>query len=248
LQEAARDARYRLLAKAAREVKARHILTAHTLDDQAETVLFRLLRGSGLAGLSGMARQAAVPSAGDPAVWLIRPLLDVPKSRLIATAKAAGADFADDPSNRDLRFTRPRLRALAPALAAEGLTANRLALLAKRVLRAEHALMQALVEAQARLAPEPWPEQGPVAMPATEFSRLPYEIALRLLGWIVGRIGNEGPVELGKLEALCAALAASSGSVRFRRTLAGAVVTRTHDRLLIERAPARRSRAASNRP
>ena len=248
LQEAARNARYRLLAGAARGVKARHILTAHTLDDQAETVLFRLLRGSGLAGLSGMTRQAVMPSVGAKDLWLIRPLLDVPKSRLIATAKAEGADFSDDPSNRDPRFARPRLRALAPALAAEGLTANRLALLAKRVLRAEHALMQALVEAQGRLAPEPWPEQGPVAIPAVEFSRLPQEIALRLLGWVVNRIGNEGPVELGKLEALHGALAASSGSVRFRRTLAGAVVTRSGERLVIERAPARRTRAASNRP
>jgi tRNA(Ile)-lysidine synthase len=82
----------------------------------------------------------------------------------------------------------------------------------------------------------------------TRLAGLPAEVSLRLIGRAIARAGNEGPVELGKLEALHAGLAASSASVRFRRTLAGAVVTRLGDRLLVERAPARRSRAASNRP
>ena len=112
---AARAARYRLLAQAARASGATHILTAHTRDDQAETLLMRMLRGSGIAGLAAMARETERDG-----VWLARPLLDVSKSQLIATLNKAKIAFADDPTNRDPNFTRPRLRALMPALAAEG--------------------------------------------------------------------------------------------------------------------------------
>ena len=123
LPQAARMARYRLLAEAARKAGAPAILTAHTLDDQAETVLIRMSRGSGLTGLAGMARVSPVPGRRDGAVRLIRPFLDIAKSRLIATLKAAKIPFADDPTNRDPRFTRARLRGLLPVLAGEGLDA-----------------------------------------------------------------------------------------------------------------------------
>src|SRR3954471_14699661 len=112
---AARAARYRLLAEAARASGATHILTAHTRDDQAETLLMRMLRGSGIAGLAAMARESERDG-----LLLARPFLDVSKSQLIATLKKAKISFADDPSNRDTNFTRPRLRALMPALAVEG--------------------------------------------------------------------------------------------------------------------------------
>src|SRR5262245_2933686 len=87
LQEAAREARYRLLATAARKAKACHILTAHTLDDQAETVLIRMSRGSGLTGLGAMAAASPLPIRSEHEVMLIRPLLDLPKARLIATVE-----------------------------------------------------------------------------------------------------------------------------------------------------------------
>ena len=114
LPAAARTARYRLLAQAAQACGATHILTAHTRDDQAETLLMRMLRGSGIAGLAAMARQSEREG-----VVLARPFLNVSKSRLVATLKKAGIDFADDPTNRDTvsrvrgcarscRFWRPR--------------------------------------------------------------------------------------------------------------------------------------------
>ena len=132
LQEAARNMRYRLLAEAARKFGATHVLTGHTRDDQAETVLFRMARGSGLAGLGGMVRETRIGG-----FTLVRPLLDCSKAQLIATLGAVDIAFADDPSNRDPRFTRARLRGLLPALAEEGLDASRLALLARRLQRAE---------------------------------------------------------------------------------------------------------------
>ena len=106
LQQAAREARYRLLAAFAKSAKARHIVTAHTLDDQAETVLIRMTRGSGVTGLAGMAPVSPLPVGGDGGIMLVRPLLEIPKARLVATLARAKIDFADDASNSDPR--RPR--------------------------------------------------------------------------------------------------------------------------------------------
>jgi tRNA(Ile)-lysidine synthase len=252
LQEAARLARYRLLADAARKAGARHVLTAHTLDDQAETVLFRLARGSGVSGLSGMGFIAPMPVEEGRGILLVRPLLSVPKARLIATLKAAKIPYADDPTNRDPRFARSRLRTLMPALAKEGLTSVRLGTLARRVEQVENALYHAVNDAQDRVTSMPWPATGPVTMEAEAFNDLPHEIALRLLERAIAWAGDEGPVELGKLEALHAAMsepldAAMLGLdhlAKFRRTLAGAVVTVGGNQVTVERAPPRRGRTS----
>jgi tRNA(Ile)-lysidine synthase len=243
LPQAAREARYRLLAQAAAKAGARHILTAHTLDDQAETVLIRLTRGSGMTGLAAMARVAAVP--GGSACKLVRPLLEIAKLRLIATLDAAKIAYADDPTNRDAAFTRARLRGLMPQLAREGLDPARLALLARRLKRADRAIEAAVDRATAELG-RPSASGGTV-FDATGFAALPAEIALRLVGRAVAQAGDEGPVELGKLEALMAALdTAQNTGNRFRRSLAGAVVTfvmdqkRQNGQITVETAPPRR--------
>ena len=248
LQRAARAARYRLLADAARKAKASHVLTAHTLDDQAETVLIRMSRGSGITGLGAMARMSALPGAGQEQIKLVRPLLDIPKARLIATLRAAKIAYADDPSNRDPRFTRARLRGLMPALAREGLDARRLSLLARRLKRADTAIEAAVDRAEAELALTP-SASGSIAFDAAGYARLPAEIALRLIGRALARTGNEGPVELAKLEALKAALdaAQNAGNTRFRRSLAGAMVTLTGRQIAVERAPPRRGKALTTR-
>jgi tRNA(Ile)-lysidine synthase len=276
LQQAAREARYRLLAAAAGKAKAGCILTAHTLDDQAETVLIRMSRGSGLTGLAAMARVSPVPACEDRELVLVRPLLDIPKARLVATLAEAKIDSADDPSNRDPRFARARLRDMMPMLAREGLDARGLALLAGRLRRAEAAIEVAVDVAAGALSEGPWPDHGPIGFDAERFSRLPAEVALRLLGRAISHAGNEGPVQLGKLETLYEVLACSgpkaspgrgfggtsgrpqetrqrnaprganaSETMRLRRTLAGALVTLTATRLLVDRAPARSAAARS---
>ncbi|MFZ3338378.1 MAG: tRNA lysidine(34) synthetase TilS [Xanthobacteraceae bacterium] len=241
LQEAAREARYRLIAEAAGRAGYDHILTAHTLDDQAETVLFRLARGSGLGGLAGMAHAVPLPARGRSPVFLVRPLLHVPKARLIATLEAVGISYSEDPSNRDPRFTRARLRTFMPALAKEGLDARGLARFAVRMRRAEAAIEFAVAAAREALAPEPWPERGPVAFSTAQFARLPAEVALRLLGRAIAHTGDEGPVELAKLESLYDSLRQAQS--RLRRTLAGAVISLDSERLTVGRAPPRRKPA-----
>ncbi|MGX1319885.1 tRNA(Ile)-lysidine synthase [Bradyrhizobium sp. USDA 377] len=249
LPAAARQARYRLLAQAAREAGASHVLTAHTRDDQAETLLMRLVRGSGLAGLSAMARLSARDG-----IVLARPLLDVPKSQLIATLKRARIGFADDPTNRDTAFTRPRLRALLPQLAAEGGDARNLARLAGRFARA-NAAVEVLTDGAERflrLRDRDDAPHGPGArsFDGTAFAGLPEEVRLRLLLRAINALGHEGPAELGKVETLLSVLdqalaagrrAAANGRPVLKQTLAGALISLAGGRIHIAPAPARRS-------
>jgi tRNA(Ile)-lysidine synthase len=243
LPAAARDARYRLLAKAARAIGATHILTAHTRDDQAETLLMRMSRGSGLAGLAAMARQSERDG-----VVLARPLLQLPKSRLVATLSRAKVGFAVDPSNEDTSFTRPRFRALMPALASEGCDSRNLARLASRLARANAAL-EVLVDGAERFLALKDQATAQPGFDATAFAALSEEIRVRLLVRIIDRLGHEGPAELGKVETLAAALDRAGaqkpvkGRLRLKQTLAGALVSLTQDRIRIEPAPPRRRSA-----
>jgi tRNA(Ile)-lysidine synthase len=243
---AARAARYRLLAQAARANGATHVFTAHTRDDQAETLLMRMLRGSGIAGLAAMARQSERDG-----VLLARPLLHVAKSQLVATLKKAKVGFADDPTNRDLNFTRPRIRAVMPALAAEGGDARNLARLASRLARA-NAAVEVLVDGAERylaLRDHEIRHSGAGAFDAKAFARMPEEIRLRLLLRAIERFGHEGPAELGKVEALLSALDGmltentAARQPRLKRTLAGALVNLIDGRIRVEPAPLRRHRA-----
>jgi tRNA(Ile)-lysidine synthase len=114
LEAAARRARYRWLAEGARAKGVAWVATGHTADDQAETVLHRLLRGTGLAGLSGIA--ARRPLA--PGVELIRPLLEVTRAEVLAYLESLNQDYRSDATNADVRFTRNRIRhELLPLLA-----------------------------------------------------------------------------------------------------------------------------------
>ena len=260
LPAAARSARYRLLAQAARANGATHILTAHTRDDQAETLLMRIMRGSGIAGLAAMARES-----DRDGVRLARPFLNVSKSQLIATLRKAKVSFADDPTNRDTSFTRPRLRMLMPALAAEGGDTRNLARLASRLARANQAVEVLVDGAERYLALRDRDPSRPgfqaksfdtkildaKTFDAKAFAALAEEIRLRLLLRAIDRFGHEGPAELGKVEALLSALdralaqnpAGRRPKPRLKQTLAGALVSLIDGRIRVEPAPPRRHRA-----
>jgi tRNA(Ile)-lysidine synthase len=258
LPAAARAARYRLLAQAARAHGATHVLTAHTRDDQAETLLMRMVRGSGIAGLAAMARESERED-----VVLARPFLGVSKSQLIATLKKAKIDFADDPTNRDTSFTRPRLRTLMPVLAAEGGDTRNLARLASRLARANAAVEVLVDGAERYLALRDREASHPgfdakafdakafdsKTFDAKAFAAMPEEIRLRLLLRAINRFGHEGPAELGKVEALLSALDRAGANktagrrVRLKQTLAGALVSLIDGRVRVEPAPPRRRTA-----
>ena len=196
LQERAREARYRLLVDHAKTIGADAVVTAHHADDQAETVLFRLLRGSGVAGLRGM----DLMSERD-GMTIARPLMRLKKRDLIAFANARGAPFIDDPSNADPRFARTRLRALLARLDEEGLNAEALLRLARRARETEEALAHLTAEVELRVSAEG-------AVDARALFAAPIAIAHRILARRVAEAGGRDVSRIGleKIEALGASL------------------------------------------
>jgi tRNA(Ile)-lysidine synthase len=106
IESAARKARYSFLKDVARQHQAAWVATAHTADDQVETVLHRVIRGTGLRGLAGI--PFARPLA--PNILLVRPLLTVRRSDIETYLRRLGQDFRTDPTNQDVAFTRNRIR------------------------------------------------------------------------------------------------------------------------------------------
>ncbi|MEZ5814170.1 MAG: tRNA lysidine(34) synthetase TilS [Alphaproteobacteria bacterium] len=142
VQEEARRARYGLMAEYCRAHGIGHLFLAHHADDQAETVLFRLAKGSGLDGLAGM--QAL--QVYDEGLVLVRPLLGFAKDDLTGFCEAEGISYIEDPSNENESFARVRLRKSRDILEEEGLSSKRLNVTAKRLSRARKAL-DAMAEA-----------------------------------------------------------------------------------------------------
>ncbi len=177
LQALARAARYRLLAGWCRKRHVLHLVLAHHLEDQAETFLLRLGRGSGVHGLAAMAAVTGIEG-----VRLLRPLLTVPKARLRANLQRRGQAWIEDPSNEDPAFARVRLRALMPAFAGVGMDAQRLAQTANAMGRARRALEEAAVTLLAAAA-EIYPA-GYCLLRPDLFRAAPDEVALRPTRWL----------------------------------------------------------------
>src|SRR5688500_17006224 len=108
LEQAARVARYAFLERTAKKVYANYVLTGHTMDDQAETVLMRLMRGSAGAGLGGM--ESLRPLGKNSSIKLARPLLWARRSETEAYCRLRKIDFLSDEMNDDQRFSRVKVR------------------------------------------------------------------------------------------------------------------------------------------
>ena len=230
-QAAARAARYRLMADWCRRRGVLHLALAHHRDDQAETFVLRLARGSGLEGLAAMA-----PISPLAELCVLRPLLEVPKSRLVATLCAREQSWLDDPSNRDRAFSRVRWRRLMPSLAAEGLSGQRLAATATHLARARASLEQAVADLTARcltLHPAGFAWLDLPALVAAQS-----ELALRALARLLTCLGGaDYAPRWQRLERLYGRMLAGD----FRgATLAGCRLRADRDgRLLVVREPAK---------
>ncbi|OSM01746.1 tRNA lysidine(34) synthetase TilS [Magnetofaba australis] len=142
LYDSARTARYAFLGACAREFGARYLITAHHLDDQAETFLHHLLRGAGPRGLGGMRAKRPLDSA-QPPVYLLRPMLSIRRDELRQWMTEHAYAWREDPTNADERYTRARLRhQLLPAMAKllQADPATRMSETALRVAEADSAL------------------------------------------------------------------------------------------------------------
>jgi tRNA(Ile)-lysidine synthase len=235
LQERAREARYRLLETCAKEIGADAIVTAHHADDQAETILLRLTRGSGLTGLAGMADTRKLNK-----IKLLRPLLNFSKADLVKICHEAHHPYFNDPSNLNDKYTRGRLRKLMPTLAEEGLTSDALRRLGQRAQRvnvaldfyAKSARAQALIEQQ----------DDKTLFSAVELECLPSEIVLRLLAQEITRLCPQFLLRLERLERLVSQLHdALLTSAPWQKTLAGCLIKINKGVVEIGRAPPRKS-------
>ena len=208
VQAEARTARYRLLGQWCRRHGVAHLLVAHHLEDQAETVLLRLGRGSGVDGLTGMGEVSTAEG-----VFLLRPLLTMPKARLVATLRAAKQEWIEDPSNANTAYQRVRVRQAMELLAPDGLAAQRIATTAERMRRVQATLVAATADLAARALP--FRAEGWCSVDLATLRAAPDELALRALRDGLRLVGGQPfPPRLERLEALLAALRAGQGEGR----------------------------------
>lgn len=189
IQNAARIARYRLLEGRCRELGIRALLIAHHQNDQAETLLLRLARGSGLRGLAGM---AAIAPPLDPCISGIplryRPLLTVPKARLVATCRTFAVNWIEDPSNTSPSYARTSARALLNNPPLRGLNATRLAETAARLARTAAALDHYTACLRDK-AVEPGGADA-IILALAPFRSAPDDIGLRLMANLLQQVGG----------------------------------------------------------
>ncbi|GAA0526500.1 hypothetical protein GCM10008941_02310 [Rhizomicrobium palustre] len=217
IEAAARAIRYGLIGAFARKKKLAAVYVAHTEDDQAETFLLRLARGSGVDGLSGMRPLAPFPDPAYSDLVVARPLLNVSRQTLRAYLQGLEQDFIDDPMNADPRFTRVQLRQAMPELSKLGLTPARLALTCGHLARARGALELA---AEAVMARASHPLGSAMLLDSEALGCAPPELALRTLASVLMAVsGNPYRPRFERLAALYSAI--SRGDIAGGRTLHG---------------------------
>lgn len=220
IENIARKARYRLMGDWCGEHDIRALFVAHTLEDQAETFLLRLARGSGVDGLAAMQMIAPFPVRGFDDLQIVRPLLNVPRARVRALLVKRQIDWHEDAMNTDTRYARVRLRATWLAFEAAGLSAERIAQAAKHLARAREALD---CDTAALLATASKSSEDYILMDHAALAAVPREIGLRAIAHALMRISaRDYRPRFERLESLFDAICV--GSLAGGRTLHGCVV------------------------
>jgi tRNA(Ile)-lysidine synthase len=216
IEDRARTARYRLLGEWCAAHGVANLFVAHTREDQAETFLLRLGRGSGVDGLSAMRASAPLPVAGIDGVRVLRPLLEIGRAELRAFLVARGGHWLEDPMNADGRFARARIRKMLPELEQAGITAARIAEAARHLARAREAL-EAVTEYF--LSRHAHIESDSALLDAAALTLANREIGLRALSGLLMRIGKTAyRPRFERLEALYDAILSGASAAR---TLSG---------------------------
>ncbi|MBT5157275.1 MAG: tRNA lysidine(34) synthetase TilS [Rhodobiaceae bacterium] len=202
VQQQARLLRYRLMAQWCARHKAEALVLAHHQDDQAETVLMRLARGSGVNGLSGMAeKQILSTPAGD--LVLLRPFLTWRGSDLKRLAEKSGLLAEQDPSNHDRQFERVRWRQALPKLAEAGLSVEALSALAETMREVRTTLDAQLLTWLETHAT--WHEYGVLCLPRAPYTRLGDASRTRLMAAFVRYFGAHAhPLKRAQMHAFAA--------------------------------------------
>jgi tRNA(Ile)-lysidine synthase len=217
VEAAARALRYRLMGAWAAKTGCAAVYVAHTRDDQAETFLIRLARGSGLDGLSAMRPLALYPDSLFPTLKLARPLLGIARPVLRAYLEEARQPWLDDPMNADPRFTRVRIRHAWPQLEALGLTRDRLAEAAFHLGRARSALETVN---RVLLQQGCMPYKNGLLLDAAVLTHAPPELGLRALSQVLMTVSrNPYRPRFERLQGLFSAIL--DGSLGAGRTLHG---------------------------
>jgi tRNA(Ile)-lysidine synthase len=217
IEAAARQLRYRLIGAFAKKRKLAAVYVAHTRDDQAETILMRLARGSGVDGLAGMRVLAPFPDPDFPGLAVVRPMLGLDRKALREMLVARRQTWIEDPMNADARFARVRVRLGWPQLAPLGITPERLVETAAHLARAREALE---ITTQAVLARACQPYEGGVAIDPVALAGAPTELGLRVLAKALMAVSsNPYRPRFDRLSALFAAI--TQGDLGGGRTLHG---------------------------
>lgn len=235
IQAHARQARYRCLADAAAECGFDTIVTAHHREDQAETFLLRLARGSGVYGLGAMREFSLSYGFGNGDIGLARPLLKCSRSDLHRLTEQSGLAWVDDPSNEDMAFARVRIRSIAPALAEVGLTTDRIGETADRMQRAGEALdYYASAHLNSTVKVDDF---GSATTDVAAFFNAPAETVLRSMARVLQAVGgSDYTPRMDRLERLFSAMRdAAERSGAMRRTLNGCVADLKNGQLRLYR-------------